>query len=216
MVQGWRWILRNHRGRNQRSPEWFKILAMRKIAVTTPNVLARLRRFDRESAKPYNFVMSPLLVFEGPTLVTAFCDDPSRWAGLEDGPDYVSVEDGKQFRLCKPDEDELLIWTPELVVGRNSKKRPKYVLSTQLRDLEQVFRDYVQHPESKSLAPDGSMCVSKYPRLPASASRSRNDAFSSYWERSRPRCSGGLRRVLRCQTIGNTRRKARNRVEARP
>jgi hypothetical protein len=158
MVQGWDWILRNHHNENPRSPKWFPILAMRKIAITTPHVLVSLRRVDRDSAKPYNFVISPLPLFGGPTLIGPFCDDPSLWAGLKDGPDYVCVEDGTLFRLCKPDEDELLIWTPEFAANKNSKGT-KYLLAAQLRDLEQVFRDYVQHPESKSLASDGSPCV---------------------------------------------------------
>ena len=158
MVQGWRWILQNHQGRDLRSPKWFNLLAMRKIAITTPNVLGSLRRIDRDSAKPYNFVISPLPLFGGPMLVGPFSDDPRRWAGIEDGPDYVSVEDGARFRLCKPEEDEILIWNPDFAARKNSKTT-KYLLSAQLRDLEQVFRDYVQHPESKSLAPDGSPCV---------------------------------------------------------
>jgi hypothetical protein len=81
---------------------------LRKVAITTPNVLARLRRFDRESAKPNNFVISPMLIFGGPTLIAPFCDDPSRWTGTKDGLEYVSVEDGTRFRICKPDEEELL------------------------------------------------------------------------------------------------------------
>lgn len=92
-------------------------------------------------------------------LVGPFCDDPSRWAGIEDGLDYVSVEDGTRFRLCKPDEDDLLIWSPDFAVKNNSKEKIKYLLAAQLRDLEQVFRDYVQHAESKSSAPGGSPCV---------------------------------------------------------
>jgi hypothetical protein len=95
-------------------------------------------------------------LFGGPTLVGPFCDDPSKWVGIEDEPDYVSVEDGTLFRLCKPDEDEIL---PGFAVNETSKKGTKYLLSAQLRDLEQVFQDYVQHPESKSLAPDGSPCT---------------------------------------------------------
>jgi hypothetical protein len=154
MVQGWEWILRNHRNENPHSPKWFPILAMRKIAITTPNVLASLRRIDPESAKPYNFVISPMPLFGGPTLVGPFCDDPTKWAGAKDGPDYVSVEDGMLFRLCKPGE-----FVPGAAVGKNSTAATKYLLSAQLRDLEQVFRDYVQHPEAKSLAPDGSPCT---------------------------------------------------------
>jgi hypothetical protein len=71
----------------------------------------------------------------------------------------VNVEDGSLFRLCKPDEDEILIWTAEFAAKKNSEKRFKYLLSAQLRDLEQVFRDYVQHPELKSMAPHGSPCT---------------------------------------------------------
>ena len=137
MVQGWEWILRNHQNKNSRPPKWFPILAMRKVAVTTPIVLASLRRIDPESAKPYNFVISPMPLFGGPTLVGPFCDDPSKWAGVKNGPDYVSVEDGTVFRLCKPGEDETL---PGAAVKRSATKTTKYLLSAQLRDLEQVFR----------------------------------------------------------------------------
>lgn len=152
MVQGWEWILRHHNNNEDaRSPEWFPILAMRKVAVTTPTVLATLRRIDPDSAKPYNFVISPMPLFGGPTLVGAFCDDPTKWAGARDGPDYVSVEDGALFRICKPNE---------ILPGTAIKtKATKYLLAAQLRDLEQVFRDYVRHPEAKSLAPDGSPCA---------------------------------------------------------
>jgi hypothetical protein len=119
IVEGWRWILGNELGPKQRRPEWFKFATMRKVAITTPNVLARLRRIDRERAKPSNFVISPMLIFGGPTLIAPFCDDPSRWTGLKDGLEYISVEDGTRFRICKPDEEELL-WKPG-AVGKSSK-----------------------------------------------------------------------------------------------
>ena len=35
----------------------------------------------------------------------------------------------------------------------------KYILSSQVRDFDMVFREYTQHPEAKSLAPDGSPCT---------------------------------------------------------
>jgi hypothetical protein len=71
----------------------------------------------------------------------------------------VSVEDRTRFRICKPDEDELLIWAPEVVGRKNFKERPKYILSSQVLDFDMVFREYTQHPEAKSLAPDGSPCT---------------------------------------------------------
>ena len=159
MVEGWRWILGNQFGPQQRPPRWFKFAAMRKVAITTPNVLAKLRRIDRESAKPNNFVISPMLIFGGPTLIAPFCDDPSRWTGVKDGLEYISVEDGTKLRICKPSEDELL-WMSKDIVGKHSKERPKYILSSQVRDFDMVFREYTQHPEAKSLAPDGSPCTS--------------------------------------------------------
>ena len=45
MVDGWRWILANQLGPKQRPPDWFNFAAMRQVAITTPNVLARLRRY---------------------------------------------------------------------------------------------------------------------------------------------------------------------------
>jgi hypothetical protein len=155
IVTGWRWILRNHTEGSDRSPNWFGIPAVRKIAITTPNVMARLRRVDPESARPYNFVLSPVQIFEGPTLIAPFCEDRSRWTGLENGIEYISVEDGMRYRICKPGEEELLFWTPEFV---NAKRRIQYLMTTELRDFAQVFREYRNHPESKSLAPSDTAC----------------------------------------------------------
>jgi hypothetical protein len=70
----------------------------------------------------------------------------------------VSVEDRTRFRICKPDEDELL-WMSEGTGDKHSKERPKYILSSQVRDFYMIFREYTQHPEAKSLAPDGSPCT---------------------------------------------------------
>ena len=159
IVNGWRWILRNRRRDKAQMPRWFRMPTMRKIAITTPNVLARLRVIDREDAKPYNFVLSPVLIFEGPTLIAPFCDQPSQWIGLRKGLEYTSIEDGKRFRICRPQEEELLIGTSDPVQHGNSKGGMHYLLSTQLRDFDQVFREYFRHPEFKSLAPDGSPCV---------------------------------------------------------
>src|SRR5205823_1701633 len=100
IVNGWLWLVRNHRGEWAPKPRWFNMLAMRKIAITTPSVLSRLARVDKASARPYNFVLSPMQIFEGPTLIGPFSDDSSRWTGLQDGVEYISVEDGKTFRIC--------------------------------------------------------------------------------------------------------------------
>lgn len=84
-----------------------------KIAITTPQVLRALQASQqhlpyRERAKPYNFVLSPLLQdIDGYpqgidpdkfTLVAPFTKDRARWTGL----DYTNIHDGKKYRLAKP------------------------------------------------------------------------------------------------------------------
>jgi hypothetical protein len=64
--QGWQWILDSRSGLDSHSPSWFELPAMMKIAITTPQVLRALQASQRhlpyrQRAKPYNFVLSPLL-----------------------------------------------------------------------------------------------------------------------------------------------------------
>jgi len=60
--EGWHWIVCRALGMPCDDPQWFNIPAMRRIAISTPNVMAVLRRLDRNRARPYNFAMSPVLV----------------------------------------------------------------------------------------------------------------------------------------------------------
>lgn len=66
-------------------PWWFHLPVMRRIAISTPNVMAALRRLRREQARPYNFALSPVLVnLTGIPLVllAPFEKDSSRWMGI--------------------------------------------------------------------------------------------------------------------------------------
>jgi hypothetical protein len=106
---------------------------MRRIAITTPNVMAALRRLNRDKARPYNFALSPMLVNLSNTSITLlgpFEKDSSPWGDMS----YINIHDGTTHTL------NLL---PPLTLAQT---------------FEMVFFQSYRHPEHKSLAPDGSPC----------------------------------------------------------
>jgi hypothetical protein len=99
--QGWKWVLNRALGRPCVKPEWFDLPVMRRIAISTPNVIAALRRLSRDQARPYNFAMSPVLVnLTGSpiTLLGPFEKDASRWPTMR----YVNIHDGTEYSLDRP------------------------------------------------------------------------------------------------------------------
>jgi hypothetical protein len=127
---------------------WFDLPAMMRFAITTPEVLKTLQRRQsklpyQDRAKPYNFVLSPIINEIGGypidaegdfALIAPFTPNSSSWYGLK----YVNVHDGKLYRL-----------------GRPGKRLPHEVEPKTCGD---VVSRYRWHPEAKSLAPDGSPC----------------------------------------------------------
>jgi hypothetical protein len=134
IVEAWQHIL----GFTQKDPHWFKYRAMRKLAITTPNVLNSLRAIDHEAARPYTFVISPVLSLSNTVLVAPFCDDPSRWDDLE----YVCVDTGEKGKLSH--------WAL-LVDGK--------IVPLVKQTMGDVIRKYGERPEFKSLGPDGTVCT---------------------------------------------------------
>lgn len=131
--EGWEWILAHALDLPSDDPDWFGVPVMRRIAISTPNVMAALRRLNREQARPYNFAISPVLVnLSGQeiTLLGSFEKDPARWRKMW----YVNVHDGSMHTLEQP------------------------TLPVLPQTFAMVFAQYVKHPESKSLAPDGTPC----------------------------------------------------------
>jgi hypothetical protein len=127
---------KNHRPRGGlpcQEPEWFHLPVMRRIAISTPNVMAALRHLHRDQARPYNFAMSPVLVnLTGVPLVllAPFKKDSSRWMEMP----HVNIHDGTTHTLNNP------------------------TLPVLVQTFEMVFQQYHRHPESKSFAPDGTPC----------------------------------------------------------
>ena len=136
----WKWLLRNELGMSSTEPAWLNRPAMMQIRMSTPHVLKRLNKMSR----PYSFVLCPLVdsvvgypagvVREQFTLITPFTKNRSAWLNA----DYVNVYDGNHHSLS-------LTQTP---------KFNKVIPQT----FGYILRLYTLHPESKSLAPDGTPC----------------------------------------------------------
>ena len=58
--EGWQWIVHRALGLPCRDLDWFRLPVMRRIAISTPNVMKALRKLDRDKSRPYNFALSPV------------------------------------------------------------------------------------------------------------------------------------------------------------
>jgi hypothetical protein len=114
---------------------WFADLpATMRIRVTTPKVLAALRKRDPGAAKPYNFAQSPILLDApvGCTLIAPSRKHPEGWLDRE----YIEIGSGKSLRLYGN--------------YRGKQLKPRTLSSL-------IWRHFL-HPEAKSLGPDGKPC----------------------------------------------------------
>jgi hypothetical protein len=131
--EGWEWMLRRALGMKTQRPSWFAMPVMRRIAISTPNVMATLRRLRRDHARPYNFALSPVLVnlTGAPVkLLAPFEKDSAQWMTMP----HVNIRDGTTHIL--------------------KEQSLPFIVQT----FEMVFQQYHQHQESKSCAPDGTPC----------------------------------------------------------
>ncbi len=139
VVEAWGQLLENH-FRIRKDPNnalvarelWFgEFPAVMRIRITTPNVMQALRRRDPESAKPYNFAISPVLIKPAPdcTLVAPFSKHPEEWLRQ----DYTEIHSGATVSLNGEYDGRKLV--PQTLSGV-------------------LWRHYL-HKEEKSLAPDG-------------------------------------------------------------
>ena len=138
--EAWEWLLREELGLQQSPPAWLDVPAMMRIVVTTPRVLGRVNHFTR----PFNFLFCPLIdpVAGYPanvdpknfTPITRFTRKRKQWSQAE----CTNVHDGKVYRLAL----------------QQTRKLDKVIPQT----IGYILRLYGRHPESKSLAPDGTTC----------------------------------------------------------
>jgi hypothetical protein len=149
VVEAWQWILHQSLGISCEEPEWFSLPAMMRLAITTPKVLEKLQERQRhlpyrDRAKPFNFVLSPILdritgcpVGVDPdqfTLIAPFTKDSSRWPKKR----WINIYDGKPYRLAS-----------------NDRGLPHEVTPKTYGDL---VKEFIWHPESKSFGSEGEQC----------------------------------------------------------
>jgi hypothetical protein len=131
--EGWQWIVNRALGLPCRESDWFRLPVMRRVAISTPNVMKALRKLDRDKSRPYNFALSPVLLNLSTlpiTLLGPFEKDPARWEKML----YINIHDGTTHTLNPPSALVLV------------------------QTFGMVFSQYVRHPEYKGLAPDDRPC----------------------------------------------------------
>ncbi len=138
IVELWEYILRGVESLPPITPSWFDQSAMMRFTITTPQVLKPLQRLQKnvslcKRAKPYNFVLSPILNrfvlagFPEPiTLITPFTHDPKQLSRQH----WVNIHNGRIYRTIPvPTETH-----------------------------REIVEEFCVHRESKSRAPDGKPC----------------------------------------------------------
>ena len=148
IYQLWDYIVRGALKLPRRPPTWLDIPQMMRLTITTYNVLEMLGEW--EIARPYNFLFLPMVdpligvafhkqATERALLASAFSSKQEEWFNL----DCVNVYDGKKYKMlnCKK---------------VNGNIPYNVVFPSQFAHL---VIQYQQHPEAKSLAPDGTPCT---------------------------------------------------------
>jgi hypothetical protein len=142
----WDYIVRGALKLKRKAPSWLDLPQMMRLTITTYNVLEMLGEW--EVARPYNFLFLPMVdptfgyafyrrANEKVLLVTQFSSKQERWFDME----CVNIHSGKKYKM----------------VDSTKEKNPPYnvVFPSQFGRL---LIEYQEHPEAKSLAPDGTPC----------------------------------------------------------
>jgi hypothetical protein len=150
IYQLWDYIVRCALKMPKKPPSWLDVPQMMRLTITTHNVLEMLGEWA--IARPYNFLLLPMVdpvfgvVFhrhssEKVLLVCAFSSKQEQWFDLE----CVNVHNGKKYKMlnCKK---------------ANGNIPYNVVFPSQFAHL---LIQYQQHPEAKSLAPDGTLCTAE-------------------------------------------------------
>jgi hypothetical protein len=144
----WDYIVRGALHLPRQTPSWLDIPQMMRLTITTHNVLDMLREWKK--ARPYNFLFLPMVdpMFgyafdrwsnQNVLLICPYSTKQDRWFETE----CVNVHDGRKYKMvdCTKRRDP-----PHNVVFPSQFAR--------------LLIQYEEHPEAKSLAPDGTPCTS--------------------------------------------------------
>jgi len=143
VMEAWKWLLCKELGLQAPEPTWLELPAMMRMAMTSPDVMRNNRP---EWLSPFNFFLLPILDEGGyPAgfdttnfkFIVPAEHDRRKWSNLEG----VNLFDGQTYRIrMTPDENQ----------------REPVPDSMRI-----VLREYLAHPEAKSLGPDGMPCTEK-------------------------------------------------------
>ena len=142
----WDHIVRGALKLKRKKPSWLNLPQMMRLTITTYNVLEMLGEW--KIARPYNFLLLPMVdptfgyafyrrANEKVLLITEFSSKQDRWFDMK----CVNIHSGKKYKM----------------VDCTKETNPPYnvVFPSQFARL---LIEYQEHPEAKSLAPDGSPC----------------------------------------------------------
>jgi len=144
----WEHLLRLALQLEGKPPNWRARCQMMRMTVTTFNVLKSL--YSWEGFRPFNFFLLPVLADGG----------------------FPANIDPERFRLVAPFESDQTKWKHLKCINiGDPKDRQSYRLTTAfissefgkravVETFENLFYRYMQHPETKSLGPDGKPCKS--------------------------------------------------------
>jgi hypothetical protein len=143
IMEAWDSLLRKELVLNARNPSWLRLPAMMRMGMTSPNVMRNNRP---EWLAPFNFFLFPL---------------------LSDLGGYPAGFDKSNFKFITPAERDRRKW-PRL---RGLNLLDKFYRSYRIRmnpdgkqqdvvpeSMRIILKQYLRHPEVKSLAPDGTPC----------------------------------------------------------
>ena len=143
IFEAWDWIMRGVLGLKRRKPAWFDLPVMMKLTLSTPHhALKNLAKSPL--TRPNNFMMIPQIApFGYPknvdptkyTLITSFTSERSEWIRTK----CINVHDNKSRVYKLTNEYD----------GRRAVVKNFFML----------LDSYLQHPEAKSLASDGTPCA---------------------------------------------------------
>jgi len=139
-------LLSKELGLKSNQPTWLQLPAMMRMAMTSPNVM---RTFRPDWLAPFNFFYFPLLSDLGgyPSgfdrsnfkFITPPESNRTKWSTLK-GVNLLGTIDGRTYQISmSPDPSQRKV-IPE--------------------SMRIILRQYLEHPEAKSLGPDGAACLS--------------------------------------------------------
>jgi hypothetical protein len=142
IFEAWDWIVRGVLGFERKKPAWFDLPVMMKLTLSTPHhALKNLAKGPL--TRPNNFMMIPQICRFG-------C------------PQNL---DPNKFTLITPFSTERDHWMHSKCINIHDSQSPVYELTNEYDDRRALPKNffvlldsYKNHPEAKSLGPDGKLC----------------------------------------------------------